>query len=173
MATKSKTSVKLKPIVNRKDEKKIINSTIKKIPPVLSKDQQQPAPAPPPKPIVPNTPEFNRLINGDFTKDFSKQTSRLFRIFLSSTFSDFKVERNELYRRVFPLIKQRCAQLGYEFQVVDMRYDNSQIFSHTSPCFLLDGVFQIQRILIIPQISYVWKKLSDLSIYPLVLIFYI
>lgn len=116
MATKAKTSVKLKPIVNRKDEKKVIKSTIKKVPPVLAKDQQ-----PPPKTIVPKTNEFNRLINGDFTEDFSKQTSRLFRIFLSSTFSDFKVERNELYRRVFPLIKQRCAQLGYEFQVVDMR----------------------------------------------------
>jgi len=127
MATKSKTSVKLKPIINRKDEKNIINSTIKKVPPVVSKDQkqqQQQPPPPPPKLIIPKTQEFHRLINGDFTQDFSKQSSRLFRIFLSSTFSDFKVERNELYRRVFPLIKQRCAQLGYEFQVVDMRYND-------------------------------------------------
>jgi hypothetical protein len=129
MSTKSKTSVKLKPIVNRKDEKKIINSTIKKIPSIISNDkkqqQQQQQQQPQPKLIIPKTQEFNRLINGDFTEDFSKQTSRLFRIFLSSTFSDFKIERNELYRRVFPVIKQRCAQLGYEFQVVDMRYNDS------------------------------------------------
>jgi hypothetical protein len=132
MSTKSKTSVKLKPIVNRKDEKKIINSTIKKIPSIISNDKKQPQPQqqqqqqqPQPKLIIPKTQEFNRLINGDFTEDFSKQTSRLFRIFLSSTFSDFKIERNELYRRVFPVIKQRCAQLGYEFQVVDMRYNDS------------------------------------------------
>ncbi len=124
MATKAKTSVKLKSIVNRKEEKKIINSTIKKVPPVLSNDQKQQQQQQA-KPIVPKKLEFNRLIRGDFTEDFSKQTSRLFRIFLSSTFSDFKVERNELYRRVFPPIKQRCAQLGYEFQVVDMRYSNS------------------------------------------------
>jgi len=130
MSTKSKTSVKLKPVVNRKDEKKIINSTIKKIPPIISNDKKQPQPQqqqqqPQSKLIIPKTQEFNRLINGDFTEDFSKQTSRLFRIFLSSTFSDFKIERNELYRRVFPVIKQRCAQLGYEFQVVDMRYNDS------------------------------------------------
>jgi hypothetical protein len=123
MATKSKTSVKLKPIVHQKDEKKNLNSTIKKVPPVLSSNAQQS------KPIVTNTSEYKRLIHGDFTDDFSKQTSRLFRIFLSSTFSDFKVERNELYRRVFPLIKQRCAQLGYEFQVVDMRFSYSSTFS--------------------------------------------
>jgi hypothetical protein len=127
MATKAKTSVKLKPILNPKEAKKIINSTIKKIPPVISKDKQkqQQQQQEQPKLIVPKTQEFHRLITGDFIQDFSKQTSRLFRIFLSSTFSDFKIERNELYRRVFPLIKQRCSQLGYEFQVVDMRYHNS------------------------------------------------
>lgn len=111
MATKSKSIVKLKPIDNRKDEKRIINSNVKKIPPVLAKNQQQ----------VSKASDLTRLLHGDFTEDFSKQTSRLFRIFLSSTFSDFKVERNELYRRVFPIIRQKCSQLGYEFQVVDMR----------------------------------------------------
>jgi hypothetical protein len=118
MATKAKTGIKLKPIDGRKEEKQGIKSTTKKIPPILTNEQQ-------PKPALPNTSEFQRLINGDFTQDFIKQTSRLFRIFISSTFSDFKVERNELYRRVFPSIKQRCAQLGYEFQVVDMRYTHS------------------------------------------------
>lgn len=158
MATKPKTSVQLKPIINDKNEKKPTNFTRNKIQPILPINQQQqplkpiiskasvkvkqianriedkkilnpiinknlsvPIKEQPRKPVFPKTAEFNRLITGDFTQDFSKQTSRLFRIFLSSTFSDFKVERNELYRRVFPNIKQRCAQLGYEFQVVDMR----------------------------------------------------
>jgi len=107
--------VKLKPIDNRKDEKKPINTNIKKIPPVVAKNQQQS------QQQKPKTTDFNRLIHGNFTEDFSKQTSRLFRIFLSSTFSDFKIERNEIYRRVFPIIRQKCAELGYEFQVVDMR----------------------------------------------------
>ncbi len=166
MATKAKTSVKLNPIVGRKEDKNLINrKTTTKIPPVISNQSQQP------KPTVPATSEFNRLINGDFTQDFSKQTSRLFRIFLSSTFSDFKIERNELYRRVFPLIKQKCAQLGYEFQVVDMRYTNSSIsFFNVLSYSIIDGVFQIRLTLIIQPISCVWMKLSDVSIYLLVLI---
>ncbi len=117
MSSKAKTTVKLKPIVNRQVEKKIINSTTKKPLAVLTNNQKLEQT----KPVVANISEYKRLINGDFSEDFAQQQSRLFRIFLSSTFSDFKVERNELYQRVFPVIKQRCAQLGYEFQVVDMR----------------------------------------------------
>ena len=116
ITSKVKLTEKLKAIVPSTVENKNINPQVKKLPPVLTQDQQQQR-----KLQVPSTDEFKRLIHGDFTQDFTKQSSRLFRIFLSSTFSDFKVERNELYRRVFPAIKQRCAQLGYEFQVVDMR----------------------------------------------------
>ncbi len=127
MAVRGKALVKVKQAINRTDEKKVVNSTIKK-PVRVSNEQslkqqqkQQQPPLPPLEQIIPKTAEFNRLIHGDFTQDFAKQRSRLFRIFLSSTFSDFKIERNELYQRVFPIIKQRCSQLGYEFQVVDMR----------------------------------------------------
>ena len=119
MTTKAKTLIQLKPIASRKEENKSINSK-NRIPPVRTKIQQKLGQQS--KPILPNVFEFNRLIHGDYAHDFSKQTSRLFRIFISSTFSDFKIERNELYRRVFPLIKQKCSQLGYEFQIVDMRY---------------------------------------------------
>ncbi|CAF0739662.1 unnamed protein product [Rotaria sp. Silwood1] len=135
MAAKAKTLVKLKPITGRNEEKKAINST-KKIPPVQLNDQPQL------KPITINISEFNRLVIGDFTQDFSKQASRLFRIFISSTFSDFKIERNELYRRVFPPIKQRCAQLGYEFQVVDMRWGVSDTADsdHTADIMCMDEI---------------------------------
>lgn len=146
MAAKSKTLVKLKPIVGRNEDRSIVN-VAKKILPRVSNDQSLI------KQSSFDIAEFNRLIIGDFTQDFSKQTSRLFRIFISSTFSDFKVERNELYRRVFPLIKQKCAQLGYEFQVVDMRYD--YLFDILITIFqysMIDGVFQIQLIVIIQLI---------------------
>lgn len=145
---KAKTAMKLKPIVTRKEEKKPINSTVKKIPPVLSENDKLA------KSNVSNSPEYQRLIRGDFTQDFSKQTSRLFRIFLSSTFSDFKIERNELYRRVFPVIKQRCAQLGYEFQVVDMRYSSffAKLFYLLNSFSTSDGVFPIRLIVIIQRI---------------------
>lgn len=158
---KARTAVKLKPIAARKDEKKPMNSTVKKVPPVVGGNNQQA------KNPTSNSAEYQRLIQGDFSQDFSKQTSRLFRIFLSSTFSDFKVERNELYRRVFPVIKQRCAQLGYDFQVVDMRYRSFFIATHLS-FSSTDGVYPIQLIVIIQQILSVWMKLNDRLIYQLV-----
>eukprot|EP00049_Salpingoeca_infusionum_P015661 m.306518 g.306518 ORF g.306518 m.306518 type:complete len:2218 (-) comp15923_c1_seq2:58-6711(-) len=48
--------------------------------------------------------------------------SQLVRIFTSSTFDDLKVERDELWQRAFPLIRQQLKQLNLEFQVVDMRW---------------------------------------------------
>ena len=48
--------------------------------------------------------------------------SRLVRVFTSSTFTDTKQERNALMERVYPALKSFCHQLGYHFQVVDMRW---------------------------------------------------
>ncbi|MBD3189391.1 MAG: DUF4062 domain-containing protein [Candidatus Heimdallarchaeota archaeon] len=47
---------------------------------------------------------------------------RIFRIFLSSTFTDFQAERNSLHEKVFPRLKQLCHSYGTEFQVVDLRW---------------------------------------------------
>jgi hypothetical protein len=116
--TKFNLSERLKPI-NRSKEINEVTSVLKKIPPRVVNELQRTKTN-----RATMTPEFRRLIHGDFKQDFSKQNSRLFRVFISSTFSDFKIERNELYRRVFPAIQQRCAQLGYEFQVVDMRLES-------------------------------------------------
>jgi tetratricopeptide (TPR) repeat protein len=48
--------------------------------------------------------------------------SRTFRIFLSSTFTDFKEERDALQRIVFPKIKDLCQAHGFNFQVIDLRW---------------------------------------------------
>ena len=114
-----KSNEKLKPIPMRKEAMKSLTPMLNKLTPVSKVVKKYNSSLR--RPTM--NEEYQRLILGDFTKDFSKQTSKLFRIFLSSTFSDFKVERNELYRRVFPSIKERCSELGYEFQVVDMRFD--------------------------------------------------
>ena len=45
-----------------------------------------------------------------------------FRIFVSSTFSDMKAERNALQARVFPKIRELCRAHGYRFQAVDLRW---------------------------------------------------
>lgn len=50
------------------------------------------------------------------------QTTRTFRIFVSSTFSDMKEERNALQREVFPLLRELCLRHGCRFQAVDLRW---------------------------------------------------
>ncbi|MBD3352549.1 MAG: DUF4062 domain-containing protein, partial [Candidatus Lokiarchaeota archaeon] len=46
----------------------------------------------------------------------------IFRVFISSTFTDFVVERNALQNRVFPELSKRCKQHGCQFQAVDLRW---------------------------------------------------
>ncbi|MBD3191243.1 MAG: DUF4062 domain-containing protein [Candidatus Heimdallarchaeota archaeon] len=47
---------------------------------------------------------------------------RTFRVFLSSTFSDFQAERNSLHEKVFPRLRELCNSYGTQFQVVDLRW---------------------------------------------------
>jgi len=56
--------------------------------------------------------------------------SRTFRIFVSSTFSDLKAERNALQERVFPDLRQLCAAQGWQFQAVDLRWGVSEEAGH-------------------------------------------
>ncbi|PAA68124.1 hypothetical protein BOX15_Mlig007860g1 [Macrostomum lignano] len=51
-----------------------------------------------------------------------KQRSNQVRLFLSSTFSDFRAERNYLTEHAFSELKSYCATLGLEFRVCDMRW---------------------------------------------------
>ena len=44
------------------------------------------------------------------------------RVFVSSTFSDLKPERNALQEQVFPRLEQLCAQNGFQFQAIDLRW---------------------------------------------------
>ena len=52
--------------------------------------------------------------------------SRTFRIFVSSTFSDLKAERDALQARVFPALRDFCAERGVRFQAIDLRWGVSQ-----------------------------------------------
>ncbi len=49
-------------------------------------------------------------------------SSKTFRLFISSTFSDFQVEREVLQTKVFPEIKEYCSSKGYAFQPIDLRW---------------------------------------------------
>jgi hypothetical protein len=48
--------------------------------------------------------------------------SQTFRLFISSTFNDFRREREVLQTRVFPEIKHYCSQKGFAFQPIDLRW---------------------------------------------------
>ena len=54
------------------------------------------------------------------------QSSRTFRIFVSSTFSDLKAERNALQEKVFPRLKELAESHGCRFQAVDLRWGVSE-----------------------------------------------
>jgi NACHT domain- and WD repeat-containing protein len=54
------------------------------------------------------------------------QQARTFRVFVSSTFSDLKAERNALQARVFPRLRELAEQHGARFQVIDLRWGVSE-----------------------------------------------
>jgi WD40 repeat protein len=54
------------------------------------------------------------------------QSSKTFRVFVSSTFSDLKEERNVLQRDVFPKLCELCMRHGCRFQAVDLRWGVSE-----------------------------------------------
>src|ERR1039457_1524975 len=53
-------------------------------------------------------------------------SSRTIRLFVSSTFSDLKAERDALQREVFPRLRQLCLSRGLRFQAIDLRWGISE-----------------------------------------------
>ena len=64
----------------------------------------------------------DRIFAGALT-DLPPVSSKIVRIFTSSTFTDMLMERNTLMEYVYPKIKEYCREKhGLEYQVVDMRW---------------------------------------------------
>jgi hypothetical protein len=51
---------------------------------------------------------------------------KTFRLFISSTFSDFAQERDVLQTEVFPLLSKLCAKTGFGFMPIDLRWGVSE-----------------------------------------------
>jgi len=49
------------------------------------------------------------------------QQTKIFRVFVSSTFTDMKQERGILQRDAFPRLEKFCEENGTSFQAVDER----------------------------------------------------
>ena len=56
-------------------------------------------------------------------------TTRTIRVFISSTFSDLKAERNAPQERVFPRLKHYCERRGRSSQAIDLRFQLGPVLS--------------------------------------------
>ncbi len=54
------------------------------------------------------------------------QQTKIFRVFVSSTFTDMKQERYLLQKDVFPKLERYCEERGAKFQAVDLRWGVSE-----------------------------------------------
>src|SRR5215813_9473343 len=55
-------------------------------------------------------------------RDAGIPTTRVFRLFVSSTFSDMHLERDALQQQVFPRLADLCQQRSARFMAVDLRW---------------------------------------------------
>ncbi|XP_054750626.2 NACHT domain- and WD repeat-containing protein 1-like isoform X1 [Lytechinus pictus] len=89
---------------------------------------------------------FQSLVNGE-TENLPDQESNTVRIFLSSTFTDMKEERNKLMQEVFPELRRYCQQRQLEFEVVDMRWGvrDSATADHLTSFLCLNEIDRCKR----------------------------
>ncbi|MFY9573559.1 MAG: AAA family ATPase [Blastocatellia bacterium] len=76
------------------------------------------------------------------------QASKTFRIFVSSTFSDLKAERNALQEHVFPRLRELCAQHGCMFQAIDLRWGirNEAALDQQTMMICLEEIARCQKV---------------------------
>ena len=94
------------------------------------------------------------------------------RVFVSSTFSDPAIagpERNALQAQVFPKLEQLCAQNGFQFQAIDLRWGVSSEagLDHRTMRICLDELRRAQEIsprpnfLVLLGNRYGWRPLPE------------
>ncbi|KAL5018770.1 hypothetical protein ScPMuIL_004492 [Solemya velum] len=96
--------------------------------------------------------KFETMMKGDL-KSLPEMPRSIVRIFLSSTFSDMRYERNMILREVFPFLKQYCASLDLDFQLLDMRWGvtDDSINDHSGEKLCLKEVETCQRVSLGPN----------------------
>ena len=70
---------------------------------------------------------IDRIFSGNLD-NLPPVSSKIVRIFTSSTFTDMLMERNTLMEYVYPKIKEYCREKhGLEFQVINYKVENKYI----------------------------------------------
>ncbi|MCF7859125.1 MAG: DUF4062 domain-containing protein [Candidatus Cloacimonetes bacterium] len=54
--------------------------------------------------------------------NYMQRRRKIIRVFVSSTFEDFKLERDALQLRAFKNLRTYCQKQGWQFQAVDLRW---------------------------------------------------
>jgi hypothetical protein len=98
------------------------------------------------------------------------QQTKIFRLFVSSTFTDMKEERRVLQKEVFPELEKFCEEKGAKFQAVDLRWgvnEESSLNQKTlSICF--NEITRCQKIspkpnfLILMGDKYGWQPVPEI-----------
>jgi len=91
------------------------------------------------------------------------------RVFVSSTFSDMKHERNALHANVFPKLEQLCQRQEFQFQAIDLRWGVSTEagLDHRTMRICFDELRRAQEIspkpnfLILLGNRYGWRPLPE------------
>ncbi|KAG1670315.1 NACHT and WD repeat domain-containing protein 2 [Nymphon striatum] len=81
-------------------------------------------------------------------------STKIVRIFTSSTFTDTQVERNMLMEQIYPKLKEFCREKhGLEFQVVDMRWGvrDEATDDHLTTQLCMNEIKNCQRVSIGPN----------------------
>lgn len=93
----------------------------------------------------------------------------IIRVFVSSTFSDLKHERNALQDRVWPVLEQHCRLHGFQFQAIDLRWGVSTEagLDHRTMRICMDELRRSQEISPLPNFlillgdRYGWQPLPE------------
>lgn len=98
-----------------------------------------------------------------------KRFRPVIRVFVSSTFSDLKQERDALQQNVFPALEQLCLRSGFQFQAIDLRWGVSgeSGLDHRTMRICFDELRRAQEIspqpnfLILLGDRYGWRPLPE------------
>ena len=103
------------------------------------------------------------------TQHATKRLRPVIRVFVSSTFSDMKHERNALEADAFPKLEQLCQRQGFQFQAIDLRWGVSTEagLDHRTMRICFDELRRAQEIsprpnfLILLGNRYGWRPLPE------------
>ncbi|XP_052773777.1 uncharacterized protein LOC128212382 [Mya arenaria] len=67
-------------------------------------------------------PDITERVFSGTLANLPELESTVVRVFLSSTFTDFQMERNWVMKHAVPILRKFCQERGLDFQIADMRW---------------------------------------------------